>query len=148
MRRHRAWIFLRKFEMLHVLVFLFLLYQSLLSKCPWGFKFTLAHSATSKCNVFGSWKNIPRNFFFFFKRTDLTFYLELFKLPLISSKLKWTCKYGDNWLEPLRYQYHHNSFPRSFYLFSCQMLAGPMHLSLREPSFCIVPPSCIVANSK
>lgn len=45
----------------------------------------------------------------------------------------------DNWLEPLRYQYHPNPFPGSFYLSSCRPLAGPMHLSLSKPPFCIVP---------
>ena len=63
-------------------------------------------------------KKIPRNIFFL-RRTDLTFYLELFKLPQIAKKFKQICKHVDSWLEPVRYQYCPDSLPGSLYLTSC-----------------------------
>lgn len=146
MRRHWAGMSLGKIEMLYVLIFLFPLYQSVLSKWPWGFKFTLIHKVPP-LNVMSLEvkKNIPRKMFL--KRIDLIIYLELFKLPWSANKLKWTCEYVDNRLEPLRYQCHPTSFPGAFYFF-CHTLARPMHLSLGKQSLSIVPPSCIAVNPK
>ena len=56
---------------------------------------------------------------FFLQRTDLTFYLELFKLPQNAKKFKRICKHVDNWLEPVRYQYCPDSLPGSLYSTSC-----------------------------
>lgn len=61
LRRHWAGISLGKIEMLYVLIFLFLLYQSVLSKWLWGFKLTLV----PPLNVMSLEvkKYIPRKFF-------------------------------------------------------------------------------------
>lgn len=82
---------LGKTEMLCLVIFLLLLYQSVLSKWPRGTKFTLVQqSTTSECNVFGSLKKKKENpkEHFFLRRTDLTFYLELFKLPQNAKKIQ------------------------------------------------------------
>lgn len=121
---------LGKTEVLYVLIFLFLLYQSVLSKWPWGFKFTLVHKVPPLNIVSLGVKKIYLKEIFFLKRTELTYYLELLKLSWLADNLKQTYKYVGNYLEPLRFQCRPDSFPGAFYLFFCRILAGPTHLSL------------------